>query len=140
VVVQQAADSVVVFASDEPALASALAPSERYQALDLGLGEPPLSVVFVDGAHARLNAALDTDQPEMLRLTLRGPAPTGSVENTRMLAALIGKVTGLPRDSVQFKVAGPSQWAAVVPVTSEHLRRAAEHWATTLRTAAFPER
>ncbi|HEY6728042.1 MAG TPA: hypothetical protein VI197_28730 [Polyangiaceae bacterium] len=138
-VVQQAEDSVVVFASDQQALASALAPSQRYQALDLGLGEPALSVAFVDGAHVRLNAALDTGQPERLQLTLRGPAATGSVENTRTLVGLVTKVTGLPPDSVQFEVVGPSRWAAVVPVTNEHLRRAAEFWASSLRTVAFPE-
>ena len=149
VVVQQAPDSVVVFASDAEALTSALAPSERYQTLDLGLGEPALSVALVgghgtsgslDATRARLNAAVDTDQPETLRLQLREPGPTGSVESIENVAALVTKVTGLPRDSIQFKVAGPSQWVAAVPMTSEHVSRAAKHWATMFRTAAFPGR
>lgn len=139
-VVQQAADSVVIFASDPQALASALVPSQRYQALELGLAEPPLSLAFVDAASTRWNASLSTDQPETLRLTVQQSGPPDSVENTQTLAAVITNVTGLPRDSIQFKVAGPSRWSAAVPVTSEHLRRAAKHWAATLRTAAFSER
>ena len=143
VVVQQAADRVVVFASDPESLASALAPSDRYQALELGLHDPALSVVFVDGRapgapQTRLNAALDTDRAETLRLTLQGS--TRSSDNSREMAALVGTVTGLGRDAIQFKVTGPRQWGANVPVTSEHLHRAAKHWAAGLRTIAFPER
>lgn len=137
-VVQQAADSVVVFASDPQALASALAPSDRYQGLGLGLATPALSVAFIDTNSARLNASLDTDQPETLQLVLQGPDATSSVENTRTVTELVIKVTGLPRDSIQFKVTGPRQWAATVPVTGEHVRVAAERWATVLRRAAFP--
>lgn len=137
-VVQQAADSVVIVASDLPALTSALIPSQRYETLELGLGEPPLSVAFVDGS-ARLNAAFGADAPETLRLVLHEPGPEESVGSTRSMTALVSEVSGLPGDSIQFKVVGPSQRAAEVRVGSEHLRRVAKHWATTLRTAAFPE-
>ena len=141
VVVEQAADSVVLFASDPESLASALAPSERYQALDLGLGEPALSVAWVVGAGARLNASLATHEPETLRLNLRQPgAGAAAAENAEPSLALVTKVTGLPRDSIQFKANGPSQWLAAVPVTTEHISRAAEAWATALRKDAFSAR
>ncbi|HEU5074605.1 MAG TPA: hypothetical protein VFU02_10535, partial [Polyangiaceae bacterium] len=151
VVVQQAADSVVVLASDQDALASALAPSDRYQALELGLGEPALSLAFLGhhspegvgrsdaapgAASVRLKASLAAEEPDTLRLTLQ----QSSVEAARQAAALVAKVTGLPQDSIQFKVEGPSQRVATVSVTGAHLSRAAEYWVTTLRSAAFPGR
>jgi len=139
VVAEQAADSVVLFASDPESLASALTPSERYQALDLGLGEPALSVAWVAQNGVRLNASLATNQPETLRLTLHEPA-AGTPQNAEPMLSLVTKVTGLPRDSIQFKDNGPSQRLATMPVTTEHISRAAEAWAAVLRNDAFPAR
>ena len=144
VVVQQAADSVVLFASDPEALTSALTPSERYQALQLGLGAPALSLAVVGvtltDPRALLNASVTAEEPDVLKLALHEPDRSASAEETRDLAAFVSKATGLPTDSIQFKVVGPSQRVATVPITSEHLSRAAAEWAALLRTAAFPAR
>lgn len=156
VVMQQAADSVVVLASDAETLASALAPSDRYQTLELGLAEPALSLALLHGharpggvnpegegrsdaaagATAHLKASLAADQPGTVRLILK----QSSAEAAEQVAALAAKVTGLPRDSIDFKVEGPSQRAATVSVTGAHLSRAVKYWATSLRSAAFPGR
>lgn len=147
VVVEQASDNVVLFASDPEALASALPPSDRYQALELGLAEPALSLAFVSGhgpdgamgsAGTRLNVAVAADQPETLRLSVHEPGMQRSVKSTQDAAALVAKVTGLPRDSIKFEVAGPSHWKAAVPMQGEHLSRAVKQWTTSFRTAAFP--
>jgi len=144
VVVQQAADSVVLFASDPEALESALDPSDRYQALELGLGAPALCVAVVAATpgdtSARLNASVSAEDPGTLKLALREAGRALSAEETREFVTFVSRVTGLSTDSIHFKVTGPSQRVATVPITSEHLSQAAERWATLLRTAAFPAR
>lgn len=144
VLVQQAADSVVLFASGPEALASALEPSERYQALELGLGAPALSVAVVamtpGGPSARLNASVSAEDPGTLKLAVHEPGRAVSGEETREFAALVSTVTGLSPESIRFKVTGPSERVATVPITSKHLSQAAGRWATLLRTAAFPAR
>lgn len=147
VVVQQASDSVVLFASDPESLASALAPSERYQVLELGLGEPALSAAFLapswqgSGAGpgaARLNAALRAADPSSLQLVLHDAEPTRAAANAASAAASVVKVTGLSGDSIQFKVDGPTRRVAQVRLTSEQVQRVVQGWAAELRRVAFP--
>lgn len=152
VLLQQAADSVLVFASDARTLNQALGPTERYEALGLGKAKPSLSVVvraallagpaggepphevggFASGF--QLNASLDKSTPDQLTLELRTPADAEPPAST---VHLVAKTLGVPEASVRFVVSGPNQRRAQLQVSGKNLARAADQLARGLREAAF---
>lgn len=145
---QEAADSVLVFASDPETLTRALAPTQRYEALALGKAKPSLSVVvrgaFLGGPAGRdrqewagyqLNASLDKSAPDQLTLDLRSPEskPAKAAE----IAGLVAPVLAVPESSLKFVVSGPNVLQARVQVSGDNLARAADHLALLLRESAF---
>jgi hypothetical protein len=132
----QAADSVVVFASDKNSLESAL--KARASA---SLGVLPVQVQLTPGADTsgvtKLTARLVPGEPYTLNVLAKlGGGPNPSRVRT-WVCELLQKWGQVEPTTVRFEVAGPNEVRGSCPVTPANLDHAAAEFAQTIRDSAF---
>lgn len=141
VLVQQATDGAVLFASDQPSLSEAFSsgaregaglPSQGAASLRVGLDDSKASGIRT------LTATLVLDSPHRLHLDVETVPESGPIAAAeRWLSAKVAALANVAPGSVRLEVSGPNQWHAELEMSAEQLDALGRHLGKHLRAEVF---